>query len=60
MIENLEFIKKNGTKKFLEKQEKEWKCGKCGDTVCCHNGICYNCGIEKLKKKKNRYRWEDN
>lgn len=59
MIENLEFIKKSGIEKFLERETKKWKCPRCGDTVCCHNGICFNCGLHELRAKRNRYRWEE-
>jgi hypothetical protein len=59
MIENLEYIKEYGMEKFLEKEEKKWRCPECGGVICCHNGICFNCGLEKLKKKKNKYRWDD-
>jgi uncharacterized OB-fold protein len=59
MIENLGFIKENGMVRFLEEQEKTWKCPKCGEMVCCHNGICFNCGLEKLRHKKEKYRWSD-
>jgi len=59
MIENLEYIKEHGMKMFLEKEAEKWKCPECGAVVCCHNGICYSCGLEKLKNKKKRYRWED-
>jgi hypothetical protein len=58
-IENLNFIKEFGIKKFLKQQEKKWKCEECGELISCHNGICYSCGIDKLKNKKRRYRWED-
>lgn len=58
-IDNLIFIKENGEYKFLKKQMKEWKCENCGELICCHNGICFNCGIDKLKIKKRRYRWDD-
>ena len=58
-IENLEYIKKDGIWRFLEKEEERWKCPECGAVVCCHNGICYNCGLDKLKNKKKLYRWED-
>jgi hypothetical protein len=27
--------------------------------VCCHNGICFNCGLEKLRNKKKKYRWNE-
>jgi len=56
-VNNLRSIKKNRILKFLEMQEKEWLCPKCGDVICCHNGICFGCGIAALKKKKEKYRW---
>ena len=59
MIENLEYIKQNGIEKFLEKEEEKWRCPECGGVICCHNGICFNCGLDKLKNKKKLYRWED-
>jgi hypothetical protein len=59
MIENLEYIRDNGIEKFLEKEAEKWKCPECGGVICCHNGICFSCGLEKLKNKKNKYRWTD-
>lgn len=59
MIENLIYIKQNGMLKFLTHQEKTWKCPECSSVICCHNGICYSCGLEKLKAKKKKYRWTD-
>jgi hypothetical protein len=57
MIENLEFIRQNGLGAFLEEQEKKWRCGKCGDAkICCHNGLCFSCGLDTLRENK-RYRW---
>jgi hypothetical protein len=29
------------------------------DAIFCHNGICFNCGLDKLKNKEKLYRWED-
>lgn len=58
-IGNLNFIEKNGIRRFLKQQNDEWGCKKCGELICCHNGICYNCESEKLITKKRRYRWED-
>ena len=60
MIDNLEFIEENGIINFLEQEAEKWRCPECGAEICCHNGICFNCGLNKLKRKKKRYRWEDN
>jgi hypothetical protein len=59
MIDNLEYMKKNGIKQFLDDQEEKWQCPQCGATICCHDGICFNCGLELLTNKKKLYRWED-
>lgn len=59
MIENLENLKESGISKFLEKEQKKWKCSKCGKLICCHNGICFNCQLPKLKQKTKKYRWTD-
>jgi hypothetical protein len=45
MLENLDFIKNKGMKKFLEKEVEKWKCSKCSGIVSCHDGKCYGCGI---------------
>ena len=59
MVENLEYIKEHGIEEFLKKEEEKWKCPQCGAVICCHNGICFQCGLDLLKNKKNPYRWED-
>jgi hypothetical protein len=59
MIENLEFIKENGIERFLEKEATKWHCPTCGGVICCHNGLCYNCGLDKLRQKKHKYRWDE-
>lgn len=59
MIDNLGYIKEGGIEKFLESQEKLWKCKSCGELVCCHNGICFNCSLDKLRSKKQKYRWDE-
>jgi hypothetical protein len=43
-IENLETIRKSGIRKFLQIENKKWKCKKCGGTICCHRGACIVCG----------------
>ena len=59
VIENLKCIKENGIGLFLKKEEEKWKCAQCGGAICCHNGICFNCGLDRLINKKKLYRWED-
>ena len=59
LIENLQTIKEHGLDKLMQTQQNKWECPECGGTICCHNGICFSCGLEKLKEKKKLYRWED-
>jgi hypothetical protein len=58
-IENLQAIEKNGVDRFFHTQEEKWRCPTCGRLICCHNGLCFHCDIDSLKKKKKKYRWED-
>jgi hypothetical protein len=58
MIENLEFIKTNGIGAFLEKEAAKWRCHQCSGTICCHNGLCLSCDLDKLRQNK-KYRWND-
>ena len=56
MIENLEYIRDHGIKSFLGKEEEKWRCPGCGGTICCHNGLCMECDLEKLRRNK-KYHW---
>ena len=56
MIENLEYIQKNGIREFLEKEAAKSQCPECGEVICCHNGLCFNCELDKLRQNK-KYRW---
>ena len=58
MIENLKFIEQHGITKFLINESEKWQCPNCRGTICCHNGICFECDLEKLKTRDNHYRWE--
>ncbi len=58
MIENLEFIKTIGMAEFLKKEEEVWRCPRCNNEICCHNGLCLNCDLELLKHNRT-YRWEE-
>jgi ribosomal protein L37E len=59
MIENLKFIKENGLDRFIEDQEKKWKCQRCGELISCHNGLCFICDFENLRDRKQKYRWDE-
>lgn len=59
MVDNLNKIKEFGMEQFLKTEEKKWKCSNCGETICCHNGICCSCNLDKMKTKKKKYRWEE-
>jgi hypothetical protein len=57
MIENLKDIKDLGVKKLLEHQARKWTCPTCGGAISCHDGFCYKCEMEELKKKKKKEGW---
>lgn len=57
MIENQEYIKENGIKEFLVKEKRKWSCTECDGVICCHDGICYDCGLEKLHITGGRAGW---
>ncbi|HTY81286.1 MAG TPA: DUF3795 domain-containing protein [Dehalococcoidales bacterium] len=57
MIENLHHMKMHGMQGLLEREEKKWRCPKCGGTICCHNGICYTCGVEELRAVEKVQQW---
>ncbi len=56
MIENLKTIKEEGIDYFLKKEETKWLCPDCSHSICCHNGLCLNCQVDKLIENK-KYRW---
>lgn len=41
--ENLEFIRKNGIKNFVQKQYKKYGCSTCGGWISIHNRKCFKC-----------------
>ena len=45
MIDNLNYIDKNGIDSFLKKEELKWKCKKCGNSICVHRNKCLKCDI---------------
>jgi hypothetical protein len=48
MIDNLNFIKENGMKKFLKSQQEKYRCENCGGVICVHTDKCYECGNVRI------------
>lgn len=46
-IDNLEYIKKKGIRKFVESERIKWSCSKCGEVINVHKGVCSKCGAKK-------------
>ena len=59
LIQNLESIERNGMSKFLESQEVRWRCPKCGEAICCHNGLCFNCDLDEYVIRTNCICWNN-
>ena len=59
MVENLRTIQMQGVKRLLAQEKKKWRCPHCGGTICCHNGLCFSCQQDALKKRTQRYRWDE-
>jgi hypothetical protein len=43
MIGNLNAIKSNGIRRFVENEKKRWKCPECGRLLCVHRSECVYC-----------------
>ncbi len=54
MIENLNAIKARGIENFLDREKEKWRCPQCGESICCHNGLCLKCDIEKMLSGRKR------
>jgi hypothetical protein len=46
-IENLEFIKEHGIRKFVASEKIKWACSKCGGIINVHKKTCSYCGDNK-------------
>jgi hypothetical protein len=47
MIENLEYIRDYGIRKFIKNEDVRWTCSHCEGTICVHRGYCIDCGKKK-------------
>ncbi|MFN8254101.1 MAG: DUF3795 domain-containing protein [Bacteroidales bacterium] len=54
MIENLGNIKNHGVEKFVELEQKRWKCPECGELLCVHRFFCLKCGAKRDKEVKSK------
>ncbi len=52
MIENLNYIQKNGLEKFLANEVSRWACKHCGTGLSVHRKFCLNCKAEINKNRK--------
>ena len=43
MLENLEYIRLNGLKRFIEFESERWRCQNCGQLVSVHRTHCIHC-----------------
>ncbi|MBI4733317.1 MAG: hypothetical protein HY779_00575 [Rubrobacteridae bacterium] len=46
LIDNLLQMKKMGAELWLKEQEVEWRCPRCGGSLCATDGECYDCRYE--------------
>jgi hypothetical protein len=47
MIENLEYIRDYGIRKFMKTEDIKWTCSRCEGTICVHKGYCIDCEKKK-------------
>lgn len=46
MIENLDFVQKNGIEKFIAYEQERWTCKVCGSGVSVHRNYCLKCNAD--------------
>jgi uncharacterized protein DUF3795 len=49
MLDNLEFIREFGIRKFIAQEKERWACVHCGKTVSVHRDTCIHCGQPRIK-----------
>lgn len=52
MIENLEYIRTSGVRRFLEKEKAKWTCPGCGEILCVHRPQCLACEYARPQAKE--------
>ncbi len=48
VIENLEYIKEHGIRKFVKKERDRWTCQHCGGVIVVHKENCLYCDQPKI------------
>lgn len=48
-MENMAYIRQHGMEKFLESEEKKWRCPQCGSQLSMHKWLCLQCGHARPK-----------
>ena len=43
----------HGPEFVIDRLKRDHSCPKCGEILCIHNGLCYNCDRDQLAKMKN-------
>ncbi|OLS13689.1 MAG: hypothetical protein RBG13Loki_2689 [Promethearchaeota archaeon CR_4] len=46
-------IQEHGPLQVIERLQKNHGCPKCGEILCIHNGLCYNCDQDQIAAMKN-------
>jgi hypothetical protein len=44
ILANLEYIRRNGIRKFVASERQRWACPHCGGLMCVHRAECPGCG----------------
>lgn len=44
MLQNLEYIREKGIRRFVQDEKIRWTCPACGKVLCVHRKICLSCG----------------
>jgi len=52
-FDTLKILKNESPSKAIDKLKKNHSCNKCGEILCIHNGLCYNCDKKILASMKN-------
>lgn len=52
-LECLDTLSKKGYKEVISRLKTNHSCSKCGEILCIHNNLCYNCDKEILATMKN-------